>query len=77
MRDRIWNRVDGLEPEHTILVALDNASAIRDLSIFILGVVMTTRVRLPDVNHDPFDRSALGIFYGTEHQQRFAFGIVR
>lgn len=77
MRDRIWNGVDGLEPEHAILVALDNASAIRDLSIFILGVVMTTRVRLPDVNRDPFDWLALGIFYGTEHQQKLTFGVVR
>jgi hypothetical protein len=38
---------------------------------------MTTRVSLPDVNCDPFDRSALSIFYGTENQQRLAFRVVR
>lgn len=75
--NRVWDRDDGLEPEHAILPAAQDGSLVWPVSTRILHIVQTLAVRLPYVNFDSLDRLAVGVFDNTHHKAFLAVGIVR
>ena len=76
MRNRIRHRNNGLEPENPIAVAGHNGSLIRTVAAGVLHVVEALGVGLPDVDFDVGDRSARGIFDGTQNKAGLAVGIM-
>lgn len=77
MRNRIRHRRDGLEPKHSLPVTPHDTPSIRSLTVRMLHIIPSRRVRLPDIN--------LGVLHGVpcrvadraDHEQRLAFCIAR
>ena len=73
----IRHRPDGLVPKVAVPVAPHHASPIRALAVRILHVVMSTRVRLPNVDLDVRDRRAVDALDTADAQQLLALRIGR
>jgi hypothetical protein len=69
MRYRVWNRPNSLEPEDSILIALENGAAIRSVPVRMLHIVEAFRVSLPDIDLYVGHRSTRGVLNCTQHQK--------
>lgn len=72
VRNRITHRLNSLEPELTIGVALHDAALAWPLPIRVLHVVVARRVRLPNVDPDVGDGVAARVADRAENQHRLA-----
>jgi hypothetical protein len=68
MRNRIWHRHDGLEPESSLLVSSHHTSPIHALSLVLLHIIMTCAVRLPDIDLNVRDGVPSDILDAAEDQ---------
>lgn len=76
VRDRVRNRLDGLEPEESFLVTVHDAAAVGTFTVRVLHVVVARRVRLPDVNLHALDGLAVGVLERAQDEERLSLGIV-
>ena len=77
MRDWIRYRLNGLEPQRPVGVALHHAAAVRLLAIRILHIVVAGGVGFPDVDFDVGDRRAVDVFHRDQDEAGLAQGVVR
>jgi hypothetical protein len=79
-RSVIWDGVGHghycLEPEDPLRIAMHHSSLVRLLAAFVLHVVLSVAVSLPDVDFDAFDRLAFGVFDGADYQAGLTVGVV-
>lgn len=76
MRDRIRHGHNGLEPKHTLAVALHDRTTVWTGPFCVLHVVEALAVRLPDVDLDALDCLARRVFYCAEDQTGFPVRVV-
>lgn len=67
VRYRIRNGDYRIKPEYAPFVTVHDCSLIRAISSGILDIILASRVGLPDVNLDAFNRFSVGVFDRTEH----------
>lgn len=77
MWNRIGYRLDRFEPEVAGLVAFDDCPSIWTFSVSILGIIVSARVGLPDVNLDSLEGLAVGVFDCTDNETFFAVRVGR
>jgi hypothetical protein len=55
---------------------MHHSSLVRLLAAFVLHVVLSVAVSLPDVDFDAFDWLAFGVFDGADYQAGLTVGVV-
>lgn len=77
MRNRVADRLYRVEPEDALLVTAHHTPTIRPITLGILHIIVSTAVRLPDIDLDVWNRITLHVFHRAGNETGFSIWVVR